>query len=319
MQTNNFSIQDGASELLKANNILLLCHKNPDGDTIGSAAALMHALKSIGKTCNMLCSHEIPQRYDYMQFSNFKNEFEPGYIVAIDTASTALLGDLPQEIISNINMCIDHHPSNTNYAHYTLLNESAAATAELMYGFIIALGAQITPLIADCLYTGLATDTGCFRFANTSASSHEVAHKLINEGARLVELNALLFESKSRGRIELERAAYRSLEFYENDVIAIISLSLSQINDCKAEPIDLEGITAIPRSIENVQAGITIRQISEHTFKVSLRTTGQINAASVCKTLGGGGHAQAAGCEITGTPEKVKNAVLKEVISAMNK
>ncbi len=318
MQIETIDMQSAASELMRANNILLLCHKNPDGDTIGSATALMHALKNLGKTCAVICADEIPARYAYMQIDEFSNKFTPEYIIAIDTASLALLGNLPAEFTQKIDLCIDHHPSNTGYALSTLLDAKAAATAELMYNFILTFGTEITPIIADCLYTGVATDTGCFRFSNTSADTHDIAKKLIDEGANLEMLNSLLFESRSRSRIDLERMAYSSLEFFENDTCAVITLTLEELTKNKVEQIDLEGITAIPRSIEGVKAGITIRQIDDSTYKVSLRTTEGLNAAQICKTLGGGGHERAAGCEITGSLDKVKSAVLKEVLTALN-
>ncbi len=319
MPTEKIDIQTAASSLMRANNILILFHKNPDGDAIGSSTALMHALKNVGKTCAVLCADEIPEMYNnYMHIEKFTGQFEPEYIVSVDTASAQRLGDLPKDIVSKIDLCIDHHPSNTNFAPFTLLREDAAASAEIMYDLITSFEQDISPVIADCLYTGVSTDTGCFRFPNTSAKSHEVAQKLIEAGARHKELNILLFQSKSRGRIELERTVYRSLEFFENDTCALICLTLEQIEKCNAKPIDLEGITAIPKSIEGVKAGITLRQITQDTYKVSLRTSSELSSSDICKAFGGGGHEQAAGCEITGSYENVKKAILKEVKDALD-
>ncbi len=318
MQIDKIDIQTAVSNIMKANNILILFHKNPDGDAIGSSCALMHALKNVGKTCAVLCADEIPSIYvDYMNIEEFKGQFEPEYIICVDTASAQRLGDLPKEILSNIDMCIDHHPSNTNFAPLTLVQEDAAACAEIVYELITSFEQDISPLIADCLYTGVSTDTGCFRFSNTSANSHAVAQKLIEAGARHNELNVLFFQSKSKARIELERTVYRSLEFFEDDKCVLICLTLEQIEQCNAKPIDLEGITAIPKSIQGVKAGITLRQITPDTYKVSVRSSSDLNASDICKAFGGGGHAQAAGCEIIGSYENVKNAVINEVKAAL--
>ena len=155
------------SRLLKAENVLLICHKNPDGDTIGSAAALYWALKGLGKTVAVLCADPIPSRYDYMDIGLYTGQFTPGYTVAVDVAGIQLFGDSIAEYTRRIDMCIDHHPSNSGYADCMLLDGDAAATAEIIYELLTAIGTEITPTIADCLYTGLSTDTGCFKFANT--------------------------------------------------------------------------------------------------------------------------------------------------------
>ncbi len=188
------------SRLLHAENVLILCHKNPDGDTVGSSAALYHALKSLGKTAALLCSDPIPARYSYMQAEQFTGQFEPGYIVAVDVAGIQLFGDGVRQYSERVDLCIDPHGSNGGYADAMYLDASAAATAEIIYQLLEAMQVPITPVIADCLYTGLSTDTGCFLFSNTTAHTHKVAAALMEAGARGEELNAPLLESKSKGR-----------------------------------------------------------------------------------------------------------------------
>ena len=128
------------SRLLKAENVLLICHKNPDGDTIGSAAALYWALKGLGKTVAVLCADPIPSRYDYMDIGLYTGQFTPGYTVAVDVAGIQLFGDSIAEYTRRIDMCIDHHPSNSGYADCMLLDGDAAATAEIIYELLTAIG-----------------------------------------------------------------------------------------------------------------------------------------------------------------------------------
>ena len=301
------------SRLLKADNVLLLCHKNPDGDTIGSAGALFHALTALGKTVAVLCADPVPERYAYMQIVPFTGQFAPEYVVAVDVAGIQLFGDSVKEYAERVDLCIDHHPSNGGYADAMLLDGGAAATAEVMYDVLCAMGTDITPLVADCLYTGVATDTGCFKFANTTARTHLTAAKLIEAGAHLVKLNSALFESKSRRRIAVEQLALQSLEYHAGGRCAIISLSKEQIAHTGADGTDLEGITAMPRMIEGVDVGITMRQQPSGSYKVSVRTVVGVDAAAIAARLGGGGHKQAAGCEIIGSLENAKNALLTEV------
>ena len=303
------------SRLLKAENVLLICHKNPDGDTIGSAAALYWALKGLGKTVAVLCADPIPSRYDYMDIGLYTGQFTPGYTVAVDVAGIQLFGDSEtvQKYAQRVDLCIDHHTSNSGYAASLLLDGEAAATAELMYDMFSEMDAPITPLVADCLYTGLSTDTGCFKFTNTTARTHLVAAKLMEAGANTVKLNSLLFESKSRSRIELERFALENLEYYFEGRCALICLTREQIEASGVEPSELEGITAIPRMIEGVEVGLTLRQQPSGSYKASIRTTLGVDASAIAAHLGGGGHKQAAGCEILGSTDNAKAALLSEV------
>lgn len=305
------------SRLLKAENILLICHKNPDGDTIGSAAALCWMLKALGKKTAVLCADEIPARYDYMQIERFEGQFEPGYVVAVDVAGIQLFGDAVAEYTKEIDLCIDHHPSNSGYADAMLLEGDAAATAEIIYELIVTAGVEVTPLIAECLYTGLSTDTGCFKFANTTARTHEIAAKLIEAGANIVKLNMILFESKSRSRLAIERIALENLEYFLDGRCAFICLTKEEIAESGAESSDLEGITSMPRMIEGVEVGITIRQQPAGSYKVSVRTVPGVDASAICAHLGGGGHKQAAGCEILGSLDNAKSALLTEVEKAL--
>ncbi|MDL2325428.1 DHH family phosphoesterase, partial [Ruminococcaceae bacterium OttesenSCG-928-A16] len=153
--------------LLKANNILILCHKNPDGDTLGSAGALYWALHALGKTAAIFCADAVPSRYDYMKLELFRGQFVPGYIVAVDIAGQQLFGEAAAEYTEKVDLCIDHHTSNSGYATAMLLDDTAAATGEVIYEMIVAMGVAITPQIANCLYTGISTDTGCYQYANT--------------------------------------------------------------------------------------------------------------------------------------------------------
>ena len=214
--TEQLDVQQMAQRLLAADNILILCHKNPDGDTIGCGSALYYALKALEKTTAVLCSDAIPSRYAFTNPRLFKGEFEPRTVIAVDVAGLQLFGEnngVPQ-FARHVDLCIDHHAGNNGYADFTLLDAGAAAAAELLYQVIVEMGVTITPHIADCLYTGIATDTGCFKFSSTTANTHTVAAKLIEAGCHVEELNTLLFDTKPRARMEAERIARNHLEYY---------------------------------------------------------------------------------------------------------
>ena len=303
------------SRLLGADDILILCHKNPDGDTLGSGAALCLALRRLGKTAAVLCSDPIPAMYAFLPITVFDGSFAPRFVVAVDVAGIQLFGDknnMPR-YAEHVDLCIDHHASNSGYAYESLVDGSAAAAAELLTSLIPELGVELTPDIAACLYTGLATDTGCFRFTNTTAATHRAAAKLIEAGADVATLNERLFECRSHARMEAERMALESLEYYYGDRCAMICLTWDQIQAAGVAGAELEDLTSLPRSIEGVEVGLTLRQQKDGSYKISVRTGNQTNACSIARRLGGGGHSRAAGCEISGNLDNAKHAILDEV------
>ncbi len=310
---------EAIKRLLRADDVLLLCHKNPDGDTIGSAAALYHALKELGKNAALLCGDPIPTRYNYMGFETFNGQFTPGYVVAVDVASIQLFGDCQEPWCSQVDLCIDHHSSNSGYADAMYLDGGAAATAEIVYEMFRAADVEVTPQMADCLYTGLATDTGCFLYSNTTAKTHRIAADLIEAGARVEDLNAQLFESKTPERMAIEKVALENLEYHFDGRCALMFLTREEIAASGVNLSELEDLTGLPRKIEGVQAGITLRQLPGASYKISVRTVKGVDACAIARRLGGGGHARAAGCELEGNLENAKAAILAEVEKELNK
>lgn len=310
-----------AAALLRgADHILILCHKNPDGDTIGCASALYHALVSLGKTAAVLCADPMPRRLAYTNPRIFRGEFEPELVVAVDVAGTQLFGDTGMMPVYSrrVDLCIDHHAGNSGYARFTLLEAEAAAAVEPLSEVLEAMGVEITPHIADCLYTGLSTDTGCFRFSNTTARTHRVAARLIEAGARVEELNTILFATKTREQMDAERMARSHLEYALEGRCALIWLTRDEIEASRADPADLEELTALPIGIEGVQIGLTFRQQPGGSWRVSIRACKGVDACAVAKRLGGGGHLRAAGCELLGTLDNVKSAVLAEAAAVLD-
>ena len=318
--TEQLNVQQMAQRLRSSDNILILCHKNPDGDTIGSGSALYYALKELDKNAAVLCSDAIPSRYAFTNARQFRGEFEPETIVAVDVASVQLFGennDLPR-YSRHVDLCIDHHAGNSGFADFTLVDSTAAAAAELLYQVIVAMDVPVTPHIADCLYTGVATDTGCFRFSSTTANTHLTAAKLIEAGCHVEELNTLLFDTKPRARMEAERIARNHLEYHLEGRCALIYLTRDEIRQSGVDPADLEELTSLPVSIEGVKVGITLRQQPGGSYRISVRTAKGVDACAIARRLGGGGHNRAAGCELLGNLENAKNAILAEVAAELD-
>ena len=317
--TNNIDVAKAAQLLSEKNNILLLCHKNPDGDTIGAAAGLCHALKIKGKKVAVLCSDEFPANYSFMQVPLYHGQFDVHFTVAVDVASFQLLGDKIDKYIQNIDLCIDHHGSNSGYAKMLCCYPDRAATAQLVLEIIEEMGCEINQLVANCLYTGIITDSGCFKYSSTTPQTHLAAAKLMQAGAETVKLVDIFFMSKTKKNIALQKYLLNNLEFTFDDKCALIALTSKILEEVQPSPTDIEGISAMPRTIEGVEVAITLKQIGEDVFKISIRTGENVDACSIAQGLGGGGHIRAAGCEVMGNLESVKKAILKEVEHALCK
>ncbi|MDR1753853.1 MAG: bifunctional oligoribonuclease/PAP phosphatase NrnA [Eubacterium sp.] len=297
--------------LLKQNDkFAIICHSEPDGDTLGSGYALCRALQKLGKRAKVICEDKIPSNYGFFKSIIVDDDFNPEYVVSADLADESLLGEFEETYGGKIDLSIDHHISNTDYAKNTLF-EAAAATAEIIYELIKLLKVEIDCEIAKSLYAGIATDTGCFRFSNTTKQSHLIAAELMNFDFNLGELNFSLFEFKSKRRIMIETAMIKRLEYYFNGKVVVTSLSKTILDMAKGE--DISGISSIPRRIEGVELSITFKEQEPNIWKVSMRSNTYVNVQNICAAFDGGGHAKAAGCRIKGIFEECRDNILSEV------
>lgn len=213
--------------------------------------------------------------------------------------------------IGKVDLCIDHHGSNTFTAKEKFVDKYAAANCEILYKLFLRMHINFTKDIADCLYTGISTDTGCFRYTNTTAETMRVAATLMDFGCNTAYINKAMFETKSKNKIQLERAVYDSMTYCADGRCAIIYTTLDMLKKLNTGDDEMEGLASIPRQIEGVLIGITMREKEGGFFKISVRTNNNINASDFCSQFGGGGHPAAAGCSIEGDLETVKTTLEK--------
>ena len=307
-------LHETAKILLESDNILLLCHSHPDGDTLGSACALAHALSAKGKNIRIECSDTIPKDFSFMFEGLESREFEPDLIAAIDVADIKLLGrDFEGRYQGKIDLCIDHHGSNMLYADKVCLEADSASTAEIIYLLLGIMELEITPIIASCLFTGVSTDTGCFRYSNTKVRTFEIAAELAKLGADTYNIIQVFFETKTKTYAALERLALDSMRFYFSDRCALICITQDMYKRTGSDESEVDRISTLTRQVEGVLVGVTMRELKDGSYKASVRTHGDIDASAICKRLGGGGHMGAAGCTLLGTKQQAINSLLKEV------
>ena len=206
-----------------------------------------------------------------------------------------------------------HHLNVNVFSKETLLDAQAAAACEVMTSVIRHLGVPLTKPMADALFTGCATDTGCFRYSNTTANTLRTAADLIDAGADSARITNDLFETVSRKRMTLENRIMDTLEYHFDDRCATIVMSRALLDELGAKVEDLEGIVSIPRRIEGVDVAVAFRENPSGTYKISVRTGEKANASAICENFGGGGHVRAAGCNVPGPLEHAKELLLEAV------
>lgn len=315
--TKVLSLQEAAAMLMQADDILVLTHKNPDGDAIGSALSITYAMRSLGKRCNASFEKPIASSYDIIAEGYEDQDFEPGFILSVDIASPSLLPESTKQYAGKVDLAIDHHGSNNGYAAYTMVDAGASSCCEIIFAMLPLLGVDADVRLGSCIYVGLATDTGCFKYSNTTASTHLTAAKLAMWGVDIATINSLFFEQKSRGRIEIERMALAGMEFTCSGRICIITITREMMARSGCAESEMEDLAGIPKGILGVEAGITLKEQKNGNFRISLRTK-SLDAAKICRQFGGGGHLRAAGCECSGTPYDIKCALVSAVKEEMH-
>ena len=300
-----------AAKFLENNDdFLILTHAHPDGDTLGCGFALCEALKSCGKNAIVRCGDTAPEKYSYMG-KLCEEDIEYENIIAVDVADAKLLGkEFEERFGGRVKLCIDHHGSNRLYAEQTLIDPSAAAACEIILEVIKELGVEVTKSIADCIFTGLSTDSGCFRYSNVTPRTLRMAAEMIESGADHSKINVIMFETKTRTYVALERLALESMKMFLDDRCAFITITRDMFRESGSDESEVDAIAAIPRQIEGVSVGVTMREKPDGTFKVSMRTHEGVDASAICAMLGGGGHPRAAGCTVDGDAQNARNLVV---------
>ncbi len=305
------TLSEASRLLLNNDNFHILTHRYPDGDTLGCAYALCYALRGLGKKANVKINGNLPSKFTYLAKNYTEQDFLCEYVVSVDIAAPSLLGELQEEYEDKIDLCIDHHGSNSMKAKNVFVDASCAAACEIIYVLIKEMRAKITRDITNAIYTGISTDTGCFCYTNTTAQTHRIAADIISLGCDFTEINRINFETKTRAKIKMERMVYDTMEFYCSGKCAIIYTTLAMQKALCAGDDEMEGLASIPRQVEGVKMGITMREKEDGTFKVSVRTNDGINASDFCARFGGGGHQAASGCSIKGDLKTVKYMLIR--------
>lgn len=307
------TVTEAAALLRGFDNVLILTHIRPDGDTVGCAAALCAGLRALGKTAYLLPNAGLTDTTaPYFRPYAAPADFAPDKVVSTDIAALALLPENARAYGGRIDLAVDHHPSFEGFGRANILRAEAAACGELLYDILRELG-PVTPEIALPLYVAVSTDTGCFAYGNTTANTHAVAAALMETGIDYRTVNKAFFRTKTRKRMQLEGAMLAACEFCDHDRVAVLSVPLSLMEKFQATESDAEELSSLGGQIQGVDCAITMRELRPDVWKLSLRTGERVNATEACRILGGGGHAAAAGCTVEAPWAEAKRRILDAV------
>ena len=305
---------EAAAFLGNADRFTILTHRRPDGDTLGSAALLCRGLRALGKTAHILENPEITERYVNLHEGLTKTSPEAGdTLIAVDTASPGMLPEAFAKYGNHIALRLDHHGSATSFTEYELVEPHTAACGELIWGVLALMGVKLDIPMADALYTAISTDTGCFRYANTTADTFQAAAQCAAVSPNLFRLNQELFETNSLGRLRLQGWIVEHALFLEEGKAAICALPLSVERELGLTEDDLENISGFPRTIAGVKIAATLRENPDGLIKLSVRCVPEYNASAICEKFGGGGHRGAAGASMQLSMDEAVNAVRKAI------
>lgn len=299
-----------ADFLRNHDNYCILTHRRPDGDTLGSSAALCRILRSMGKTANILTNREVTPRYRWLHESlTVAAPGENDILVSVDVASPQMLPEEYKIYMDRIALRIDHHGSATSFTEQELVDPHAAACGEILFDLMELLAVTPDAQIADALYVATATDTGCFRFSNTDDHTFRVAAACAKAGARIYELNQELFETVSLTKLKMQSWIVENMELFAEGTMALVAIPKAVEKSIGVTEDDMENISSLPRNIGGVRIAATLRETADGKVKMSVRSAPGYDAAAVTAKFGGGGHKAAAGASTSMSMEEAAKAV----------
>lgn len=298
----------------------IICgHIMPDGDSLGSVLALGLGLRLLGKQVTMASSDPLPELYSFLPGINemIVGEVSPeafDLLIVVDCSVPDRLGSalLPLYESGLTTVVLDHHVNDQPFGHFNYVRSSAAATGEVIMDLLEALGIALNTDLAVNLYTAIVTDTGSFRYENTTSETHKRVARLLEYNIPVARLSNLIFSEQPISQIRLLEAVLSTLEVSENGQLAIMSLSQQTKESVGANDQHIEGMINYARNIQNVEVAIFFRELDEQRVKISFRSKYYIDVNLLAKKFGGGGHVRASGCTVEGTLAEVKDMVLKE-------
>lgn len=325
----NITLSAVASLIAEKKKILILTHGHPDGDTLGSAYGLKYA---IANYCDarVICIDTVPDRLKFITNGETDlheerlEDFSPDFIMAVDVAEPHLMGTYGTNYGGAIDLKIDHHVNGSEYARYNYIEGDTAACGEIIYKLIRELeklnSANLTPECASALFAAVSSDTGSFKYTNTTPATLRIAAELMEAGADTENINRHLYESKSATEIIAMKLALNGMNIYRQGTMVLFSITNKLKEESGLFDEDFGDVINLMREIDGVELAVTIRQLTDkpEKFRISMRSKGDVKANELCAMFDGGGHEKAAGgMIITDTPENAEYTVVHRILGVL--
>ncbi len=310
--------------LREAESVVILPHIMADGDSLGASIAFARALKSTGIEALVLLEEEIPNLYAFLPGRELTAVYS-GQAVSADAAVALDTGDIqrlgrryPVFEAAKTTINIDHHKTNSGFGRINHVDVLSSSVGEIVYQLINLMGVEVDRDMALCLYVAIATDTGGFRYANTTSKTHIIAADLLNIGINVARVSQRVFDTVSVAKVKLMGAAINSLEILEKGKVAFVTITDDDIKRAGALEEDCEGLVNIARNVEGVEVAALFREKRDGEIKVNLRSKEWVDVASIAEKFSGGGHKRAAGCSLRTSLKEAVQAVLNEIREALS-
>jgi phosphoesterase RecJ-like protein len=313
-------------EILKREDrFLIVTHINPDGDAVGSLLGMYLALSEMGKQTWALLNDKFPDRYSFLPShtavltDSAQLTADPKWIISLDVAAEPRISaDLTPFRDKARLINVDHHPTNDGFGDVNLIEPDATSTAEIVYRILKHTGYELSRDVGKCLYTGVITDTGCFRFSGVNSSTLHLAAEILESGFDSYEITRHVYEEYPLRRLELERLVLDRMQILLDGRLVISTLFADDFSRLGAPISESENLVNRLRESHGVEVGVLLTQLSEETCRASLRSKGRIDVAAIAQSLGGGGHKNAAGLRSTLPVDELRARIAGAVEAALS-
>lgn len=334
--TKLIDIKEYAQTLFVFDNILILTHAHPDGDTAGTGIALACALTNLEKNAIVLCADELPQNIKFLENytqpqkcffgRELPESFVPEHVLTVDVASNSLLGDSLAPYSEKIELALDHHEINTLECENLFVEPASSSAGETMFYAIRELekvsGKKLIDKNCACaLYTALASDSGNFKFSSVSGRTMIAAGELIDLGAENAEISRRLFDIKTPETLRAEAICIENMRFFADGFIAFSHTNLEILARENLKESDFDSCVQVLRTVKDAEVAVFAKQKpsdnGNEKYRISMRSNQYFDVAEICAAFGGGGHKKAAGCTVFGTLDEVAEKIVSEVSRVM--
>jgi bifunctional oligoribonuclease and PAP phosphatase NrnA len=297
---------------------LVVTHIDPDGDAVGSAFALGFAIEQLAKEVSVYLKDRVPYRYEFLpQPKGLVHEIPEGTfdaVFTVDCGDFFRVGNGHEELKEKgpiVN--IDHHDTNEAFGYINILDERASSTAEIIYLILKGLGVAIDFDMAINIYTGIFTDTGSFRYGNTNAKAFTICEEMTHKGVVPSYVASKVHESHPKERFVLLCTVLSTLQMYYDNRVAVVHVTTDMFREAGASREHSEGFVEFIKEMKDLEVAALLRQIGDGRYKVSMRSKGTVDVASIAARFGGGGHKNAAGCVMEGTLEEIRTRLVEAI------